>query len=238
MAETTEQERRFWEYKLAPSQPRLSLEDNLGKRRAKEIRGLLHRSVEVTAAHDRSAENRDDPGYVKGVKVTAHDQRVGEVAYEIACYMGLSDGQRVIVLLAGKLHDVGKKDQDIHLLRELSDEQRMHIHDHAMRSAEYIDQEVRRLKDPRNIEMMQVVSGVVKRHHKPEVVEDFVVHFADKFSAMTEPRDRPPMHPRHVLKSVIRDLRKDRYSHFRRWVAPLAWALHSMLPPVAGGSEA
>lgn len=234
--EATRQERRLAEYSpLRTVEPRLSLEEALGPERAREIREILHRSMAETLLHDLESMKIDDPDYVKGVNVTAHNNRVGEIAYAIAHKLGLSDAQCTKVLIAGKLHDDGKKKQTLHLLRRpLTEEERSKIHDHQLESCLFIEAQIQHLRNSENIRIMRDVYEIVLRHHSPEETEDLIVHFADKFVAMTEPRDRPPIRPRDALRWITTDMRKPKYERFGKWNAQIARALHSILPSIQG----
>ncbi|GAC1413463.1 MAG: hypothetical protein NVSMB66_5450 [Candidatus Doudnabacteria bacterium] len=211
----------------------MSLEEALGLDRAREIRRILHVSMGETLLHDLEAGKLNDPDYVSGVNVTAHNNRVGEVAYALASKLGLNDGQCARVLIAGKLHDDGKKKQKIHLLRrQLTPEERSKIHDHQLESCLFIESQIQQLRHPENIRLMRDVYEIVLRHHFPEEMEDLIVHFADKYVAMTEPRDRPAIMPRDALRWILVDMRKLKYERFGEMRAQIAWALHSIMPSI------
>lgn len=199
---------------------RLPLEWVLGAHRAKEVRGLLRRSYMQTLEHDIQSGKIQSPEYLPGVDLTGHCIRVGGCALSIAQALEFGIDDQLKVMIAGMLHDVGKTDQSLHLLRRpLTDEERQKIHDHQYKSAQFIVTAIQQLHDKENIAMMREVQGIVGRHHFPETENDLVVHIADKYIAMTEPRDRPSKAPFEAVTQIQEDLIKQKYyrfGHFRK----------------------
>ncbi len=218
MVEAIGQERRFAEFTPLRDGvlPRLSLEQALGEG-APEIREILRNSRQITLRHDEEAKEiaANDPDYVPGVNVSAHNDTVGEIAYQLGKVIGLDDDRCLRLLVAGKLHDVGKSEQKLHLKKGLTAEDRDHIHDHQLISGRTILRNIQALRYPENISFMYDVYDLVVKHHDPVTLDDLILNVADMYGAMRQHRDRAALTSHLALARICHALRVNcKYIHF------------------------